>query len=346
MNILVTGGAGYVGSIVTEQLVKKGHRVVVLDNLHQGHRSAVHSNAELVVFDIGDKERLDRLFFRVNFDAVMHMAAETVVEYSMTDPRRYFHNNVISSINLLDVMLRHHVNKIIFSSSAAVYGEPQEVPITEAHPKTPVNSYGESKLMFERVLEWYGKAYGLKHISFRYFNAAGASDLFGEDHRPETHLIPNVLTAAPPDRAPVNVFGTDYPTRDGSCIRDYVHVEDIAQAHILALDKINTFGGQVYNLGSGDGYSVMEVIDTAGRIVGDTIPVKLCPRRPGDPAVLTASSEKAQTELGWKPKYTALEEILHSAYRWMKNHPQGYSDVIRLESVDVSLGRTRVKVSV
>ncbi|MDD5289021.1 MAG: UDP-glucose 4-epimerase GalE [Dehalococcoidales bacterium] len=345
MNILVTGGAGYVGSIVTEELIKKGHKVVVVDNLKQGHRAAVHPEAELVISDIGDKERMDRLFFRVNFDAVMHMAAETVVEYSMTDPKRYFHNNIIGSINLIDIMLRHHVNKLIFSSSAATYGEPQEVPITENHPKSPVNSYGESKLMFEKIINWYGKAYGLNHISFRYFNAAGASERFGEDHRPETHLIPNVLAAAPPDKAPVNIFGIDYSTRDGSCIRDYVHVVDIAQAHILALEKINDLSGQVFNLGSGEGYSVLEVIEAAGRIIGDTIPVKICPRRSGDPAVLTASSEKARQELGWQPKFTALEEILNSAWVWLKQHPQGYSDLPRLEPVDVSFSRVKIKVT-
>jgi UDP-glucose 4-epimerase len=346
MNILVTGGAGYVGSIVTEELVKKGHKVVVVDSLKQGHRSAVHPDAELVIFDVADKERLDRLFFRINFDAVMHLAGETVIEHSMTDPKRYFHNNIIGGINLIDIMLRHHVNKLIYSSTAATYGEPIETPITENHPTTPVNSYGESKLIFERILNWYGQAYGLKHITFRYFNAAGASEQYGEDHRPETHLIPNVLAAAPPDKAPVNVFGSDYPTRDGSCIRDYVHVLDIAQAHLLALDKINELNGQVYNLGSGEGYSVLEVIEAASRIIGDMIPVKICPRRPGDPAVLTASPEKARKELGWTPRFTSLESILQSAWLWSKRHPQGYSDLPRLESVNVSIGRTRTKVPV
>ena len=323
MNILVTGGAGYVGSIVTEELLRGTHQVIVVDNLEQGHKGAVLPKAEFVIANIRDAQSLDDIFRRFKIDAVMHMAAETVVEYSMTDPKRYFQNNVVGGINLLDTMLKHNVYKFMFSSSAAVYGEPQSTPIEEDHPKVPVNSYGESKLIFERILAWYGEAYGLKHISLRYFNAAGASGLLGEDHHPETHLIPNVLKAALNDN-PVPVFGADYPTKDGSCIRDYIHVVDIARAHILALNKIESFSGRVYNLGNGEGYSVFEVVDIARKVSGADIPMEISPRRKGDPAVLVASSNLAKEELGWKPDYPDLESIIESAWKWMKKHPDGY----------------------
>ena len=224
-------------------------------------------------------------------------------------------------------MLKHNVNKFIFSSSAAVYGEPQSIPIGEEHPKNPINAYGESKLMFERILEWYGRAYGLKYISLRYFNAAGSTNLLGEDHRPETHLIPNVLKAALDKNSPVPVFGTDYPTKDGSCLRDYVHVVDIAKAHILALEKVDHLSGRAYNLGNEQGYSVMEVIKAAKKATGIDIPMKVCPKRPGDPAVLVASSKYAKSELGWKPEFNELGSIIESAWRWMKEHPRGYRNV-------------------
>jgi UDP-glucose 4-epimerase len=324
MNILVTGGAGYVGSIVTEMLLEKGHKVIVFDNLEQGHRRAVLPEAELAIGDICDAEALEGVFHRFQIDAVMHMAAETVVEYSMTDPKRYFHNNLVGGINLLDTMLKHDACKFIFSSSAAVYGEPQSVPIAEDHPKIPVNAYGESKLMFETILRWYGKAYGIKHISLRYFNAAGATELLGEDHHPETHLIPNVLRAALDKNSMVNMFGTDYPTKDGSCIRDYVHVIDIAQAHVLALASLDGLTGKAYNLGSGRGYSVLEVVDTARKVTGCEIRSEISPRRPGDPAVLVASSSRARAELGWQPKCPKLESTIESAWKWMRKHPNGY----------------------
>jgi len=324
MNVLVTGGAGYVGSIVAEELLNKGYKVVILDNLQQGHKEAVLPEAELVTADICDAEALGRDFHRYQIDAVMHMAAETVIEYSMTDPRRYFHNNIVGGINLLDIMLKHQVDKLIFSSSAAIYGEPQSTPIEEDHPKLPVNSYGESKLMFEQILNWYGKAYGLKHVSLRYFNAAGATELLGEDHRPETHLIPNVLKAALDKDNPVSIFGTDYPTKDGSCIRDYVHITDIAQAHILALERIEQLSARAYNLGNGEGYSVLEVLEAAKKVTGTDIPIEISPRRPGDPAVLVASSERARSELGWKPQFTELGSIVDSAWKWMRKHPKGY----------------------
>ncbi|MCL0060403.1 UDP-glucose 4-epimerase GalE [Dehalococcoidia bacterium] len=324
MNILVTGGAGYVGSIVTEELSKDGHQVIVLDNLQQGHKGAVLPEAEFVLADIGEAKALGDVFRRFKIDAVMHMAAETVVEYSITDPKRYFQNNVVGGINLLDIMLKHNVYKFIFSSSAAVYGEPEAIPIEEEHPQNPTNAYGESKLMFERILEWYGKAYGLRHISLRYFNAAGASNCLGEDHHPETHLIPNVLKAALNSDNLVPIFGTDYPTKDGTCIRDYIHVVDIARAHILALEKLENLSGRVYNLGNGQGYSVLEVIEGGRKVTGVNISTKVHQRRPGDPAILVASSSRAKSELGWKPKFPELESIIESAWRWMRQHPNGY----------------------
>jgi UDP-glucose 4-epimerase len=322
--VLVTGGAGYVGSIVTEGLLREGHKVIVLDNLQQGHKEAVLPLAEFVLTDICDTSSLESAFCRFKIDAAMHMAAETVVEYSMTDPKRYFHNNLVGGMNLLNAMLKHGVDNIIYSSTAAVYGEPRSIPIEEGHPETPINSYGESKLMFERILEWYGRAYGLRHISFRYFCAAGATELLGEDHRPETHLIPNVLKVALNGNNAVSVFGTDYPTRDGTCIRDYVHVVDIAQAHLLALEKIDSLSGNIYNLGNSKGYSVFEVIKTAEEVAGVKIPVNFCPRRLGDPAILVAGAERAKQELGWKPQFSKLEDIIESAWRWLKNHPDGY----------------------
>ena len=326
MDILVTGGAGYVGSIVAEELLKAGYRVIVMDNLQQGHRGAILPEAEFILADSGDPQSLDTIFNRFEIDAVMHMAAETVVEYSMTDPKRYFQNNIVGGINLLNAMLKHDIKSFIFSSSAAIYGEPHKTPIEEEHPQIPINSYGETKLMFEKVLEWYGKAYGIKHISLRYFNAAGASARLGEDHHPETHLIPNVLRAALEMNSPVHIFGTDYPTKDGSCIRDYVHVIDIAQAHVLALSNLNELSGHAYNLGNGDGYSVLEAVETAKKVTGIEISTVLSPRRAGDPAVLLASSNRAKSELGWKPKFPELDAIIESAWNWMKRNPDGYRE--------------------
>ena len=322
--ILVTGGAGYVGSIVVEELLKEGYRVIVLDNLHQGHRNAVPREAELVIGDILDPHCLEGVFHRGKVDAVMHMAAETIVEFSITDPKRYFQNNVVGGISLLEAMLKHEVGRLVFSSSAAVYGEPQTTPIGEDHPKAPLNAYGESKLMCERILDWYGRAYGLEHVSLRYFNAAGASDRLGEDHRPETHLIPNVLKAALGNDGPVPMFGTDYPTEDGSCIRDYIHVVDIAKAHVLVLQKLETLEGRVYNLGNGLGYSVLQVVEAAKRVTGLDIPVSAHSRRPGDPAVLVASAKRVQEEVGWRPEWVELDCIIESAWKWTRKHPDGY----------------------
>lgn len=325
MRVLVTGGAGFVGSIICEVLLRNGHEVIVLDNLQQGHQEAVPAGVQFIRVDICDSVSVEEVFRQSEIEAVMHMAAETVVECSVTDPKRYFENNIVGGINLLNTMLRHGVLKLIFSSSAAVYGEPQSTPIEEGHPKNPINAYGETKIMFEQILAWYGKAYRLRHISFRYFNAAGASDLLGEDHCPETHLIPNVLRGAlTGDR--VSVFGTDYPTRDGSCLRDYVHVLDIASAHVLALEGLDHLGSTAYNLGNETGYSVIEVIEAAKRVTDVDIAMKKCPRRAGDPAVLVASSSKAKSQLGWQPRYSDLEAMIGSAWEWMNRHPQGYSD--------------------
>jgi UDP-glucose 4-epimerase len=324
MNVLVTGGAGYIGSIVTEHLLKKGHNVTVLDNLQQGHREAVLSPAEFVSGDICDVRTLEQTFSNSRIDAVMHMAANTLVGHSMTDPKRYFHNNLVGGINLLDTMLEHGVKKIIFSSTAAVYGEPQNTPIDEDHPKAPINSYGQSKLMFENVLDWYRRAYGIECISFRYFCAAGATEILGEDHSPETHLIPNVLKAALNKDYSLSVFGTNYPTKDGSCIRDFIHVTDVARAHLLALEQADSLSGNVYNLGNGEGYSVLEVIKEAEKIVGEKIPIKFSPRRPGDPVTLIASSKRATRELDWSPEFPKLGSIIESAWRWLKDHPNGY----------------------
>lgn len=323
MNILVTGGAGYVGSIVAEELLNQGHDVVILDNLQQGHKKAVLPEAQFILADICNARTLDDVFSQFKIDAVTHMAAETVVEYSVTDPKRYFQNNIIGGLNLLDAMVKHDVHRFIFSSSAAVYGEPQTIPIEEDHPPNPNNAYGESKFIFERILDWYRRAYGIRAISLRYFNAAGASERLGEDHRPETHLIPNVLKAAL-GNSPVTIFGTDYPTKDGSCIRDYVHVVDIARAHILALEKVDNLSGGVYNLGSGTGYSVLEVVETARKVTGINIPIKVNSKRLGDVATLVASSSRARSELNWKPGLSELEDIIDSAWRWMKQHPKGY----------------------
>ncbi len=323
MNVLVTGGAGYVGSVVTEGLLKAGHRVIVIDNLQQGHRQALPAGTELIQAGISDAGALHSAFNRLSVDAVMHMAGETVVEYSTTDPRRYFANNVVGGLALLDAMVKHGVRRMVFSSSAAVYGEPRSTPIEEDHPKEPINSYGLSKLHFEQIMGWYGRAYGLRHVSFRYFNAAGATEERGEDHSPETHLIPNVFKAAL-QGTPVSVFGTDYPTPDGSCLRDYVHVADIAGAHILALGQIDDVKAAAYNLGNGEGYSVLEVVQAVGRVTGSPIKTELAARRAGDPAVLVASSARARAELGWAPRFPSLEDIVSSAWAWARKHPRGY----------------------
>jgi len=326
-SVLVTGGAGYIGSVLVERLVEEGYRVVVLDNLKRGHRAAIAPEATFVKADLGDRGVLDEIFRRYRIEAVMHLAADTSVEHSMSEPGAFLHNNVVCGMTLLDCMLRHGVNKLIFSSSAAVYGEPEEVPVSENAPARPINAYGESKLIFERILFWYGQAYGLKSVSLRYFNAAGASERFGEDHNPETQLVPNVLKVALGQKDRLHVFGADYNTRDGTCIRDYIHVMDIAKAHILVLKHLDDGEvSKVYNLGNDTGYSVLEVVEAARKVTGASIPIAIQPRRRGDPAMLVASSVLARQELGWQPDYPDIEAIVESAWRWQKEHPHGYGD--------------------
>ncbi len=317
MTVLVTGGAGYIGSVVSEELLRDGHQVVVYDNLSKGHASAVMQGAEFVHGDVIDRELLKKTIAEHRVEAVVHMAADSLVGESVTNPAKYYRNNVVAGLAMLDALRDCGVNRIVFSSTAAVYGEPQKQPVEEDDPTNPTNPYGESKLAFERALGWYDKAYGLRYASLRYFNAAGASILNGEAHEPETHLIPNVLKTAAGRTSCVEIFGDDYPTRDGTCVRDYVHVIDLARAHILALNAIE-HRSEVFNLGcGGDGYTVSEVIETARRVTGREIPVRICARRSGDPAVLVASSEKIKRELDWKPARQSLDEIVSSAWAWM-----------------------------
>lgn len=323
MKLLVVGGAGYIGSITTELLLRQGAEVVVYDNFSTGHRHAVPADAVLFQGELGDGAALDRVLSEHKIDAVMHFAACILVGESMEQPARYFTNNVADVINLLNAMLRNGVMRFIFSSSAAVYGEPEIVPIPESAPMKPNNPYGETKLIVERILEWYSRLLDFRYVALRYFNAAGASGDRGEDHPTETHLIPIVLEAALGKRKAVSIFGADYPTPDGTCVRDYIHVLDLAQAHILALHSLDR-GSHVYNLGNGNGHSVREVIEVARRVTGLKIPVVEGPRRAGDPASLVASSTKAMKELGWRPAYADLTAIVGSAWEWRSRHPDGY----------------------
>ena len=324
MNVLVTGAAGYVGSVVVELLLEAGHNVIGFDNLSTGYSAALPPQITFVYGDLADKDAIGAVFDDYALDAVVHMAAETVVSWSMTHPSSCFQSNLVKGLTLLDLMLDHDVTRMVFSSSAAVYGEPVSPTITEEHPQSPINPYGESKLVYERILYWYWKAYGLKSISFRYFNAAGASERRGEHHHPETHLIPNVLKVALGQSENVQVMGSDFPTPDGTAIRDYVHVLDIAAAHVQALGKLDQLGYRSYNLGTGRGNSVMEVIDALRKVTGLPIPHDLVERRPGDPAVLVASNQRAKAELGWNAAHSSLEEICESAWQWRQQHPNGY----------------------
>jgi UDP-glucose 4-epimerase len=325
VNILVTGGAGYVGSVCAGQLLAERHRVVVVDNLATGHREAVPSGAAFVEADIAERDTIAAVIARHGIEAVMHFAGETLVTKSMTDPRCYFENNLRKGMALLDTVMAGGVDKFIFSSTAAVFGEPVFTPITEAHPTQPINAYGESKLMYEKVLSWFHRAYGLRYIAVRYFNASGAGAGCGEDHRPETHLIPLLLEAALDGNKEFQVYGDDYATADGTCVRDYVHVLDIAQAHILALHALQDGRSGVYNVGSGRGYSVREVLQAVEAVTGKRLRVRMAPRRSGDPAVLVASPDKLAAELGWQPQYSNLTEIVRSAWRWKQQHPHGYA---------------------
>ncbi|MBA2735685.1 MAG: UDP-glucose 4-epimerase GalE [Pyrinomonadaceae bacterium] len=322
MNILITGGAGYIGSVVVEECLRGGHNPVVYDNLVKGHRESVAAEAEFIEGDLLDGDLLKRVFRESEIEAVIHMAAYSLVGESVENPSKYYHNNVAAGLSLLDAMRECDIVKLVFSSTAAVYGEPEKQPIEENDKLAPTNPYGETKLAFENALRWYENAYGLHYASLRYFNAAGASEKCGELHEPETHLIPLVLQAAIGNRAHVEIYGEDYPTRDGTCIRDYIHVIDLAQAHILALDILDKKSA-IYNLGCGGaGYTVREVIDAAGEVTGLEIPFRVAARRAGDPAVLIAGSDKIKTELGWNPEYQDLHIIVDSAWQWLRNYLQ------------------------
>jgi len=321
MKVFVTGGAGYIGSVTTELLLDEGHEVVVFDNLERGHRKAVDSRATFVQGDLRDRERISAVMADVRPDAVMHFAAYALVPESMDKPEMYFRNNVVGGINLAEAMLSAGVGRIVFSSTCATYGEPERIPITEDMPQRPANPYGESKLAFEKILNWYKELHGMKTIFLRYFNACGATEKFGEHHDPETHIIPIVLKVALGKREKVLIFGDDYNTPDGTCLRDYIHIVDLAQAHILAL--MSELSG-AFNLGNGNGCSVKEVIETAREVTGHPIPAEVVARRPGDPDRLIAGAEKAKKVLKWKPRFTDLKTIIESAWNWHKNYPNGY----------------------
>ena len=326
MKVLVTGGAGYIGSVVTEELLKDGHEVVVYDSLYKGHREAVVEGASFVQADLADAGTLRTALSANKIEAVVHMAADSLVGESCEDPARYYRNNVVNGLTLLDAMRETNVSRIVFSSTAATYGQPDKQPIEETAPNQPTNPYGQSKLAFEQAMRWYADAYGLGFAALRYFNAAGASENCGEDHANETHLIPIALQAAAGTREFVEVYGDDYPTPDGTCLRDYIHVIDLARAHILALHSLEDGGGSVYNLGcGGNGYSVNQVLETARQVTRKSIHARVAPRRAGDPAVLIASSEKIKRELGWQPEFQDLRVIIESAWTWMQAHPRGYS---------------------
>ena len=323
MKILVVGGAGYIGSVCSELLLNEGHEVAILDNLTEGHRRAIDPRAQFTEGDLADADATKTYLGKLRPDAVMHFAANALVGESMQNPSKYFRNNVANGLNLLDAMLAAGVNRFVFSSTCATFGPPARLPIDEETPQNPINPYGESKLAFEKILKWYDAIHGLKFVSLRYFNAAGASARFGEDHRVETHLIPNVLKVVLGEKPHVEIFGTDYETPDGTCIRDYIHIVDLAQAHILALDATKS---DFYNLGTGGGASVREVIDACRKVTGHKIDVVEKPRRPGDPPRLIASSEKINRELGWKPQFQSLDAIIESAWNWHQQFPRGYGD--------------------
>ena len=323
MKILVVGGAGYIGSVCAELLLNEGHSVVIFDNLSEGHRAAIDPRAQFCEADLQDREAIEKALAKQKPDAVMHFAASALVGESMRNPSKYFRNNIANGLNLLDAMVSTGVAKIVFSSTCALFGPPDRVPIDETMPARPINPYGESKLAFEKILRWYDEIHGLRSVSLRYFNAAGASEKFGEDHRLETHLIPNVLKVALGERPAVEIFGTDYETPDGTCIRDYIHIVDLARAHILALDAGKS---DCYNLGTGGGSSVRQVIDVCRKITGRKIDIVEKPRRPGDPPRLVASSEKIKRELGWKPQFQSLDRIIESAWKWHQKFPRGYGD--------------------
>lgn len=321
MKVLLTGGAGYIGSVTTELLLNEGHEVVVFDSLERGHKAAVDKRAKLVVGDLRDAGQIQRAMKNVKPNAVMHFAAYALVGESMTNPGMYFANNTTGATNLVEAMVKVGVPRIVFSSTCATYGFPERVPITEDTPQRPVNPYGEAKLMFEKVLLWYEKIHGTQPVFLRYFNACGATEKFGEDHDPETHIIPNVIKVALKQQPHVNIFGDDYDTPDGTCIRDYIHIVDLGRAHILALTGKAT---GPFNLGTGTGFSVREVIDVVRKVTKRDIPEVISPRRPGDPDRLVASAVKAKKILKWAPIYSNLNDIVESAWAWHQAHPDGY----------------------
>ncbi|CAM3786819.1 UDP-glucose 4-epimerase GalE [Mesobacillus zeae] len=328
MAILVTGGAGYIGSHTVVELLSHGEEVVIIDNLRTGHKEAVKGGA-FYKGDLKDRELLDLVFKKHDIEAVIHFAASSLVGESVQKPLDYYDNNLLASHSLVSAMVEHGVNKIVFSSTAATYGEPEQIPILEQSPTNPTSPYGETKLAMERMFRWCDGAYGLKSISLRYFNAAGAhpDGHIGEDHNPESHLIPIILQVALGQRESIGIFGDDYQTEDGTCIRDYIHVMDLANAHWLALEHLRkNETSHVFNLGNGTGFSVKQVIETARQVIGNDIPEVVSKRRAGDPAVLIASSSKAQTVLGWKPKYNDLKTIIETAWKWHCDHPNGYND--------------------
>lgn len=325
----MTGGAGYIGSHTALALLEQNRETVIIDSLYQGHKAAIHGGV-FYKGDLRDEALLDRIFTEHQIEGVIHFAANSLVGESMKDPGKYYNNNVYGTLCLLEAMVKHGVRAIVFSSTAAVYGEPETVPIKETAPTNPTNAYGETKLAMERMIHWFESAHGLKYVSLRYFNAAGAhpSGKIGEDHDPETHLIPLILQVALGKRESISIFGGDYPTPDGTCIRDYIHVCDLADAHLLAVDHLIHGGDSgIYNLGNGKGFSVKEVIEIAREVTGHPIPAKMEPRRAGDPAVLVASSDKCKSELGWKPVRTDLKTIIQDAWNWHQNHPNGFNDM-------------------
>lgn len=322
MRVFVAGGAGYIGSACTEYLLDRGYEVTVFDDLITGHIEAVDPRAKFIKANLADRENLKKVVKEGNYDAIMHFAAFSLVGESMKNPSKYFNNNLANAINLADAAVEGGVKTFVFSSTAATFGEPKEIPIKEDAPQLPINPYGESKLCFEKVLNWYSKIYGLKYAALRYFNAAGATEKYGEDHNPETHLIPILLQVAQGKREKAMLFGDDYDTPDGTCIRDYIHILDLAQAHEKALYAPKS--GH-YNLGTGSGLSVMQILEAARKVTGHPIPAEVVPRRPGDPPRLIADSTRARQELGWKPQFENAETIIASVWKWLQKHPNGYS---------------------
>ncbi len=326
MRVLVAGGAGYIGSVVSQHLIEAGHTVTIYDNLSKGHQGALPRQAQFELGDILDRKRLDEVLGQGPYDAILHFAAFIEAGESMKDPGQFFHNNVSGSLTLIDAAAAHRVPRFVFSSSAGVYAS-QDRPINESDPIGAASVYGHTKRMIEEILGWYHRIYGLSYAALRYFNAAGATDERGEAHQPESHLIPLVLQVALGQREAIAIYGGDYPTPDGTCIRDYIHITDLATAHVLALLGLETCSEMIYNLGNGSGYSVMDVVQAAREITGRPIPIRLAARRPGDPARMVASSEKARSELGWAPRYPDLCDIILSAWQWHQKHPDGYEDI-------------------